>query len=113
MSEGYNAKPWLSRLPIMDDAGYCSICQEHLDSGRCEGHCENETCDHVSHCDDCGRGFNFELPEGNCMDCQIRWRAKNQLGGSDPETEHIKRMLTHAKDIEDRENLRRNIEQTY
>jgi hypothetical protein len=62
------------------DGGYCEVCDEHIDSGRCPGHCENETCGHESHCDACERGFDFELPDGVCIDCEIRWLASHQIG---------------------------------
>ena len=77
---------WIERRPASeygtttDDAGYCEVCEEHIDSGKCPGHCENETCDHVGHCDVCGAGFTYELVEETCLNCEVRWRAKHQIG---------------------------------
>ncbi len=53
-----------------DDAGFCDLCGEHLDAGRCEcSDCEREVCDCKAHCDKCGRGLDTATENGLCLKC--------------------------------------------
>lgn len=47
--------------------------------------CENHYCDHVSHCEECGRGLNYDCTiTGRCAGCEVEAMAARQLTYTPP-----------------------------
>lgn len=57
-----------------------SYIERHwLDEPPSMNPCEDNVCEHVTHCDGCGRGLPAYTETGFCLVCEWEWAAKFQL----------------------------------